>query len=60
MKKLVMRHGSVDVLESIRLNGGYCISVKEKTDATKCMCEYAKKRHKCRCGLYETVEVDGH
>ena len=52
-----MRHGCVEILESIRLNGGYCISVKEKTPATKCMCAYAKKHRKCRCGVYETIDV---
>lgn len=56
MKKLVMRHDAQDVLDKIIQNGGYCVSTHEKTPKTKCMCEYAKKHHVCKCGLYETIE----
>ena len=56
MKKLIMDHSASEILQEILENGGYCISVKEKTEKTKCMCEYAKRTHKCKCGLYKVKD----
>ncbi len=56
MKKLIMDHSASEILQEIIENGGYCLSSKEKTIKTKCMCEYAKKNHKCKCGLYKLEE----
>jgi len=57
MKKLIINPEEIDIRESIFLNGGYCISSKIKNSTTKCMCDYAKKYHVCKCGLFLTIEV---
>lgn len=51
-----MDHSNIDILQEIIENGGYCLSAKEKSEKTKCMCDYAKKTHKCKCGLYKIEE----
>lgn len=47
------------VLEGLRQNGGYCPCRREKSDATKCMCEEFKRQIQdpnfegfCHCMLY--------
>lgn len=44
--------------EAISNNDGYCCCALEKTDATKCMCEYFKEKQDygfCHCGRYYKV-----
>ena len=49
----------LEITEAIDVNDGYCHSVSEKTEDTKCMCtafQNSKDTGYCTCGRYYKVE----
>ena len=52
----IKRVGSLEIVEAIKENDGYCVCAIDKTPDTKCMCKEFREMEEdgvCHCGLYQ-------